>query len=478
MPSTRAPVPGCTSVIVKEHPMKRKRPSDGPLDKINQHAAGIDIGAQTHWVAVPERADPAPVRRFGSLTGELHRIAEWLIECGVKTVAMESTGVYWIPLYEILEARGLEVLLVNARHVRNVPGRKTDVLDCQWLQQLHSFGLLRGGFRPVAEIAALRSYLRHRETLTRSAASFVHRIQKALDLMNLKFHHVLSDVTGKTGMAILRDIAAGQTDPAQLARHRHPRIRASQEQIAAALEGHYRPEMLFELRQCLELYDVHQAKIAACDREIEAVLDALCASVEPMGGPAPVESRSRGRHTHEPDFDIRSPLHRLCGGVDLLTLPGLGPMHALKLVSEVGLDLSRWKTDAHFASWLGLAPHNKISGGKLLSSRTPRSTNRAAHVFRMAAMSVSRSDTALGAFYRRLSSRIGKAKAITATARKIAVLFYRMLRERTPLRDLKASDYDRAHRRRSLSSLARRVRSLGLEIIDPKTGALVTGTVS
>lgn len=462
--------------------MKRKRrvrrASPRPLDKVHPHAAGIDIGAQTHWVAVPEATDPEPVRKFGSVTGELHRLADWLLACGIETVAMESTGVYWIPLYEILEARGLEVLLVNARHVKNVPGRKTDVLDCQWLQQLHSFGLLRGSFRPAAEITALRTYLRHRETLTRSAASFIHRLQKSLDLMNLKIHHVLSDLTGVTGMAIVRDIAAGETDPARLARHRHPRIRASQEQIAAALEGHYRPEMLFELRQCLELYDIHQAKITACDREIEGVLEQLCARLELTPSQLPGSPRRRGHRSNEPDFDIRSPLHRLSGGVDLTTLPGLGPLHALKLVSEVGLDLSRWKTEGHFTSWLGLAPHNKISGGKVLSSRTPRSTNRAAHVFRMAAMSVSRSDTALGAFYRRLAPRIGKAKAITATARKIAVLFYRMLRDQTALRNLKAADYHRAHKQRTLRSLAHRARSLGLELIDPATGALVGATVS
>jgi transposase len=467
--------------IVKEHPMKRKQratPSrQSTLDQIHPHAAGIDVGAEIHWVAVPGDADPEPVRKFNAFTRDLHQLADWLQACGIQTVAMESTGVYWIPLYEILQARGIEVLLVNARHVKNVPGRKSDVSDCQWIQQLHSFGLLRGSFRPSAQITALRTYVRHRDTLTRSAASYIHRIQKTLDLMNLKIHYVLSDLTGTTGMAIVRDIAAGQTDPAQLARHRHPRTRASVEQIAQALEGHYRPEMLFELRQCLELYDVHHEKMAACDRQIEALLEQLRADLEPVD--PPIRSpRVRGRRTNEADFDIQSPLHQLCGGVDPTELPGIGPLHALKLVSEVGLDLSRWKTEGHFTSWLGLAPHNKISGGKLLSSRTPKSTNRAAHVFRMAAMSVGRTDTALGAFYRRLAARIGKAKANTATARKIAALFYNLLRTRTPVRELSAADYDRAHRQRSMRSIARRARALGLELIDPATGTVISATVS
>lgn len=300
--------------------MKRKRParrSKKLMERIHLHAAGIDIGAESHWVSVPEDADPKPVRQFGSVTGELLALADWLLACGVDTVAMESTGVYWIPLYEILEERGLEVLLVNARHAKNVPGRKTDVLDCQWLQQLHTFGLLRGSFRPSAEMAALRSYVRHRETLTRTAATFVHRMQKCLDLMNLKLHNVISDLTGVTGMAIVRDIAAGETDAVKLARHRRKGIRASEAEIAAALEGHYRPENLFELGQCLEMYDLLQQKVAACDRQIEDQIAGLCAQVDAPDDPPPPNPRARRPRGNEMAFEIRSPLHTLCGGIDL-----------------------------------------------------------------------------------------------------------------------------------------------------------------
>lgn len=461
--------------------MKRKRTTKRTkrfLKSIHLHAAGIDIGADSHWVAVPEDADAKPVRRFSSVTGDLHALADWLLECGVDTVAMESTGVYWIPLYEILEERGLEVLLVHARHVKTVPGRKTDVLDCQWLQQLHTFGLLRGSFRPSSEMTALRNYLRHRETLTRTAATFVHRMQKSLDLMNLKLHNVISDLTGVTGMAIVRDIAAGETDPATLARHRRRGIRASEAEIAAALQGHYRPENLFELRQCLEMYDLLHEKVAACDLEIEAQIGRLCATVEVAQAPLPPASPSRSPRGNEMAFEIRSPLYTLCGGIDLTELPGIGPTHALKLISEVGLDLSRWPSERHFSSWLGLAPHNKISGGKILSASTPKTSSRAAHVFRMAAMSVSRTDTALGAFYRRLAYRTGKAKAITATARKLAVLFYRALRHQTAIRDLSGADYERQNRDRSLRSLAKRAHALGIQLLDPTTGDLVGAEVS
>jgi transposase len=456
---------------------KRTRRSRPLLERVNQDAAGIDCGAETHFVAVPPGRDPEPVRSFRTFTGDLERLVEWLVNCRIKTVAMEATGVYWVPIYEMLEARGIEPVLVNARHVKNVPGRKSDVADCEWLQELHSVGLLRGSFRPTAEIAALRSYMRHRESLIESASTAINRMQKALVQMNVQLHVVISDITGATGLRILRDIVEGKTDPRHLAAYRDPRCKASEEQIAAALTGHYLPEHLFVLRQNLALYDTYQSHVAACDGQIEIQLKALAARVSSPTTPMPVARSRRNSRSHEPNFDVRTPLRRL-SGVDLSQIDGIGPYNALRLISEIGTDMSRWPTERHFTSWLALAPNNKVSGGRLISSRTQPSANRAAMIFRMAAMSLGRTQTALGAFYRRLAYRIGKAKAITATARKIAVLFYRMLRERTPLRDLKASDYDRAHRRRSLSSLARRVRSLGLEIIDPKTGALVTGTVS
>ena len=406
---------------------KRTRRERKILEKIHLNAAGIDIGSESHWVAVPEDRDEQPVREFKSFTHELIALADWLAACGIDTVAMESTGVYWIPLYEILEERGMEVLLVNARHVKGVPGRKTDILDCQWIQQLHTFGLLRGSFRPDAPITAIRSLVRHRDQLVEAAASYVQRMQKAMVLMNLQLHNVISDVTGVTGIAILRDIVAGETDPSVLARHRHPRCKASEQEIVASLTGHYRDEHLFVLRQAIELYDLYQEKILGCDEQIEARIRALEATCDTPDQLLPKSRKIGNRSANQPHFEIRSPLFVLCGGVDLTELPGIGPYGALKLISEIGFDMSRWPTEKHFVSWLTVAPHNKISGGKLLSSRTQPSANRAAKIFRMAAMSLGRSDHALGAFYRRMGARVGKAKAITATARKLALLVYRML---------------------------------------------------
>ena len=452
---------------------KRARREQNLLEKIHLNAAGIDIGGKSHWVAVPEDRDEQPVREFKCFTHDLFALADWLEACGIDTVAMESTGVYWIPLYEILEERGIEVLLVNARHVRGVPGRKTDILDCQWIQQLHTFGLLRGSFRPDAPIAALRSLVRHRDQLVEAAASYVHRMQKAMVLMNLQLHNVITDVTGVTGIAILRDIVAGQTDPTVLARHRHPRCKASEEEIAASLTGHYRDEPLFVLRQAIELYDVYQEKILGCDEQIEARILALETSCEPPDALLPQSRRTRNRSSNEPHFEIRSPLFALCGGVDLTELPGIGPYGALKLISEIGLDMSRWPTEKHFVSWLTVAPHNQISGGKLLSSRTQPSANRAAKILRMAAMSLRRGDHALGAFYRRMGARVGKAKAITATARKLAILVYRMLRDQMNYQEPSVADYDLQQRSRILRGLRKRAHSLGFEIVDTSTGLVM-----
>ena len=355
----------------KSSPAGAARRGHSGLDSIHPNAAGIDVGSEMHFVAVPEDRDPQPVRSFRSFTGELHRLADWLLACGITTVAMESTGVYWIPLYEILESRGFEVLLVNARHVKSVPGRKSDVVDCQWLQQLHRFGLLRGSFRPTAEIAALRSYLRHREQLVEAAAACIQRMQKALVLMNVQLHTVISDLTGVTGMRILRDILGGETCPERLARHRDHRCKASAEEIAASLTGHYQPEHLFALRQTLELYDVYQEKLVACDTVIEAKRHALGARCEPPQAALPTPRTSRKPARGAPRFEIRSPLFVLTGGVDLTQLPGIGPYNALRLLSEIGVDMSRWPSEKHFASWQ--RPQQPRHRG-LLS--TPRRTRR------------------------------------------------------------------------------------------------------
>jgi len=457
---------------------KRDRRNERFLEKIHLDAAGIDVGSSSHWVAVPEDRDPNPVREFRSFTHQLIELADWLEACGITTVAMESTGVYWIPLFEILEERGFEVLLVNALHVKGVPGRKSDILDCQWIQQLHTFGLLRGSFRPAAEITAIRTLVRHRDQLVTAAASYIQRMQKALSLMNLQLHNVISNITGATGMAILRDIADGHTDPVRLARHRDYRCKASKEEIAASLTGHYRDEHVFVLRQQLTLFDFHQEQIRACDVQIEARLHALEATVEPSAALlAPSSARPRRgprrAHRNDPDFDLRSPLTRLCGGMDLTQIPGIAPYNALKLISEIGLDMHRWPTAKHFVSWLTLSPNNKISGGKVLSSKTQPSANRAARLLCVAAMSVGRGDHELGAFYRRLAVRIGKPKAITATARKIAILVYRALKEGVRYSEQTASEYDEKQRKQRLRTVRKRARSLGFALIDTNTGLVM-----
>jgi transposase len=425
----------------------------------------------------PPDRDSTPVRAFQTFTADLHRLADWLVACGVTSVAMESTGIYWIPLYEILEARGLGVVLVNARHVKNVPGRKTDVVDCQWLQELHSVGLLRGSFRPTAEIAALRAYLRHRETLVQSAATHVQRMQKALVQMNLQLPIVISDITGVTGLRILRDIIAGQTDPHILAQHRDYRCQASEAEITAALTGHYRPEHVFVLQQNLALFEAYQGQLAACDTAIEAHVLTLATQAPAPRDPMP-EPRSRKRpRNNEPRFEIRTPLHQLTG-VDLTQLDAIGPYSALRLLAEIGTDMTRWPTEKHFTSWLTLAPHNKISGGRLLSSKTQPSANRAAIILRMAAMNLGRTDTALGAFYRRLAYRVGKAKAITATARKLAILVYRTLKQGLVYHDPGAAAYDAQHRLRVLRRLRQRAANLGFSLLNRETGELLEGAVS
>jgi transposase len=447
------------------------------LDRINPHAAGIDCGSAEHYVAVPPDRDATPVRSFSTFTHDLHRLADWLTACRVTSVAMEATGVYWIPVYEILEARGIEVQLVNARHVKNVPGRKSDVSDCEWLRDLHSVGLLRGSFRPAAVIVALRAYLRHRQTLVESTAMYIHRMQKALAQMNLQLTLVVTDITGDTGLRILRDIVAGQHDPTHLAQYRHRRCNASAAEIAAALTGHYRPEHLFVLQQNLELYDACRVQITACDRAIETHLQAVAATVPTPTSPLPIARVKRTPRGHDPRFEIRTPLHQLTG-VDLSQIDGIAPYTALRLVSEIGTDMQRWPTEKHFTSWLTLAPKNKISGGRLLSSRTQPSANRAAAILRMTAMSLGRTQTALGAFYRRLAVRIGKAQAITATARKIAILVYRTLKGDFAYRDPGANGYDAQQRKRTLRNIRQRAEALGFALVNRQTGELLETVVS
>jgi transposase len=432
------------------------------LSTINPDAAGIDVGATFHVVAVPGDRDEQPVRTFRTFSGDLHDLADWLTVAGIATIAMESTGVYWIPVFEVLEARGFEVLLVNARDVKHVPGRKTDVNDAQWLQQLHQYGLLRGSFRPRDGVVRLRAYLRHRERLVDYAAAHIQHMQKALMQMNVQLHHVVTDITGVTGMRIIRAIVAGTHAPDVLAEFRDARCAASPATIREALTGNYRPEHVFALRHALELYDVHQAKIAECDAEIETGLQVLNAARPTPTAPLPATRHAKSRN--EPAFDARPALYTLLGA-DLTQIHGFGPYTVLRLVAECGDDMRKWPTAKHFTSWLSLAPGNKVSGGRLLSSKTRRSANRAAVLLRIAAVNIGRTQTALGAFYRRLAARTGKAKAVTATARKLAILFYNALRFGLTYADPGASYYEERYRQRVLDNLRRRAQQLGFALV-------------
>ncbi|MHC2380012.1 IS110 family RNA-guided transposase [Bradyrhizobium liaoningense] len=448
---------------------------DRTMPMVHPNAAAIDVGATMHMAAVGTDHALEPVRSFGTFTADLDQLVKWFVECGVETVVMESTSVYWIPIFELLDARGFAVFLVNARDAKHVPGRKTDVSDAQWLQRLHSFGLLRASFRPKGQIAELRAYVRQRERLLEYAASHIQHMQKALTEMNLQLHHVVADITGATGLRIIRAILAGERDPETLACLRHYSCHSSVETIAKALTGSYRAEHLFALDQALALYDAYHEKVSACDVRIEAVLKELTIQRDHNHGSAPPVSRRRNRtdQANALAFDVRASLFALLGK-DVTTIDGLGPYLSLKLIAECGDDLTSWPSAKHFTSWLGLAPSNKVSGGKMLSSRTRRSGGRAAALLRLAAVTVGRTDTAFGAFYRRLSSRIGKAKAVTATARKIAVLFYNAVRHGMDYVDPGASSYETRYRTRVINNLHRPAKAFGfvLHPLEPGAGAV------
>src|SRR6266540_245354 len=426
------------------------------LQHINLNAAGIDIGSERHMVAVPEGRDTVSVREFGTFTADLEALASWLKQCGVTTVAMESTGVYWITLFELLERRGFEVKLVDARHVKNVTGRKSDVLDCQWIQQLHTYGLLAGAFRPPDEVCVLRSYLRQREMLTQAASMHIQHMQKALQQMNLLLHNVVSDITGITGMKIIKAILAGERDPRLLARNRDERCRNTTATIAKSLVGNYRAEHLFALRQAVDLYETYQAKIADCNQAIIKHVEKQ-PNISDDGPPAaekPIPARDRLRD----GVDVRELLFKK-SGVDLFAIPGLAADTLLTLTSEVGFDLSPWKTIKHFTSWLGLCPGTKISGGKVLDKKTKRNPNRATQAFRMAAATQARSKTALGAFYRRIKSRTGGKQAVTATAHKIARIYYTLLTKRTSYVELGQQSYEQKYKQRRIHHLMTQAKS-------------------
>ena len=449
--------------------MPRKRVSKNKkvsLPVLNPDAAGIDIGATENYVAVPADRDPEPVRMFASFTQDLEQLADWLEQCGIRTVAMESTGVYWIPLMQLLETRGLEVYLVNAKHVKNVPGRRTDVCDCQWLQYLHSVGLLRASFRPPQDVCAIRSLLRHRDSLVEMATCHVQHMQKALDQMNLQLHHVISDITGTTGLAMIDAILAGNRDQEALAKLRDPRIRASHETIVKSLVGDYRHEHLFTLRQSVAMYREYQRQIIACEEEMQALMKKLETKADPAAGLPPAKDSVKKCKVMHPAkaLTLREEAYRILG-VDLTTIPGISVLHVQTIVAELGGDLSKFRSAGAFSSWMGLCPDNDISGGKVLWSGTRKVKNRIAIALRMAAQSLHKSESALGEFYRRMRAKLGAPKAITAAAHKLARIVFHLLKAREPYDDSVFAKAEQMYRQRSENRLRAQAQALGFALV-------------
>lgn len=433
--------------------------STSEVKTINPNAAGIDIGSRTHYVAVPADRDEQPVRKFGCFTPDLHAMARWLKSCGMETVAMESTGVYWVPVFEVLEQYKLDVILVDARHVKHVPGRKSDVMDCQWIQRLHSYGLLAGAFRPQEDVCVLRSYWRHRQGLVDSCARQIHLIHKALEQMNIQLHKVISDITGVTGTAMIRAIAAGERDPHKLAKIKHPKIKSSDEHVLKALSGNYRQEHVFALKQAVEIYDFYQEKILACDQEIERLLSAFESKTIPKNSRGSIRRRK-----NQPCFNLHNHLERITG-VDLTAIDGIDAITAMTIIGECGIDMSRFPTEKNYTSWLGLCPNHHITGGKIKRRKSKNVCNRASMAYRVSAQSLHRSPSALGAYYRRMRSRLGAPKAITATARKLACLVYRMLRFGSEYFDVGQKSYEQRFKEQTIRSLSKRAKYLGFELV-------------
>jgi transposase len=438
---------------------------------LESNAAGVDVGAREMFVAVPPDRDAESVRVFDTFTEDLNQLADWLVACGVTTVAMESTGVYWIPLYDILEERGLKPCLVNARHMKNVPGRRTDWHECQWLQYLHAVGLLRSAFRPEVDVCAVRVLIRHRNELVQIASQHVQHMHKALTQMNLQIHHVISDITGLTGLMIVDAILAGQREPEELAKLRDARVKANPDTIRKSLVGNWRQEHLFTLRQSRELYQTYQQKVVDCDRQIEQLLGVFAPWVDPAEKPLPTD-RKRNRSASKrrkkngnpgTDFDLRTEAYRLFG-VDVTQIPGLETM-ALPLFSEVGRDLSGWPTSAHFASWLALCPDNDISGGRVLWKGIRKVKNRAGQLFRLAAHSLHRSQTPMGDYLRRMKAKLGPPGATTATAHKIATIFYTMVSKQVEYDETIWASRDSERDKRFELKLKRQAQQRGYKLV-------------
>jgi transposase len=440
---------------------------DRPI--LEPNAAGIDIGAREIFVAVPPDRDEHPVRVFSTFTEDLQKMAKWLVSCGITTAAMESTGVYWIPPYDVLEQHGVKPCLVNARGMKNVPGRRTDWHECQWLQFLHSVGLLRAAFRPEGDICAVRCLLRHRTELVEMTSQHIQHMHKALTQMNVQIQHVISDITGLTGLAIVDRIIEGERDPAVLAKLRDPRIKASEETIRKSLEGNWRAEHVFTLKQSRKSYRHYQEQIAVCEEEIEKLLVAFPPRVDPEQRPLPPDRKRKQRRRKKKNanpktgFDLRTESYKLFG-VDLTQIPGLMAI-ILTLFSEVGRDMSRWPTAGHFVSWLALCPDNDISGGRVLWRGMRRVRNRAGHLFRLAASSLHHDETPLGDYLRRMKSKLGPAAATTATAHKIAVIFYTMVKKQVEYDGTIWAQRDAERAKRFEAKLKRQAHQLGYKLI-------------
>ena len=444
--------------------MRRIQSDDLSLEVVHPDAAGIDIGNESHYVAVPPTRDTESVRRFGCTTAELKAMAGWLKQCRIRTVAMQSTGVYWIAVYDILEQAGLEVYLVNARETKNLPGRKSDVQESQWLMKLHTYGLLRNSFRPSQEIRTMRTYWRQRNDLVRAAGRHIQRIQKALTQMNLQLANVLSDLSGVTGQAIIKAILAGERDPHKLAAFRNWRVKATHEQIARSLEGNWQEDLLFVLKQEQDGYEFCQQQMAECDRRLKQYLQQR--EDRSQGASLPEEKRKerlKKKKGNAPQFDLRTELFRM-SGTDLTQIDGIDVMTATTILSEAGWDMSKWQTEHHFVSWLRLCPDNKVSGDKIIGKGRLPTNNRITNALKMAASSLRTSNTYVGAQFRRLRTKLGAPVAIKAMAAKLARLVYRMLRYGMQYVDQGATFYEAQHRNLQIAHLKWKAAKLGFRI--------------
>jgi transposase len=437
---------------------------DPQLKIVHPDAAGIDVGNASHFVSVPGGRDQKPVREFGSWTADLHKAAAWLKSCGIRTVAMQSTGVYWIALQEVLEQAGLEVFLVNAQGTKNLPGRKSDVQECQWLMKLHTYGLLRNSFRPPEQIRGVRTLWRQRSRLVEDAGSRVQQMQKALTTMNVQLANAISDISGTTGMAIVRAIVGGQRDPHALAKLRDRRIQASEEEIAHSLEGHWREEVIFELKQVVGAYDFHQKQIAECDVEIGIRMGKLGSHPSQEQKEDVGEKAVRKPRKNQPSFDLRGELHRIFG-VDLTRIDGIDVMTAQVILTELGPDLSAFPSEGEFSSWLELVTRNDITGGKTIRKKARKSKNRVANALRMAAECLSRSDSYLGARYRKFRGRMEGQPAVKAMAHYLARLVYRLLTKGQEYVDKGAAHFERKRKERDVANLQRKAAELGMKLV-------------